>query len=847
MNADAAWERIHNQAGGMDVRAGRDFLDRFAALAVEGRPDHGAGILFSKSQYARQHIVMGFGAAPYKALVALTRLGYTPCFVTEEDLIAGRTQGIDALLVIGQTVPLPLEAAQAIGNFVRSGKRVLVDGSTTVALAGAEELRSPLAPLGRGAGGEGVLTFPFTIPGKPHSWTAPNMAAGENDALLYARWHRELAPALLASLADTGRGALASDKGAEAKASLIQIDGGRDARYIVAVNDSHIQTQADWHQVKERLLPTKKAEPASAVYDCTEERPLGKLGLIECDLLATTARVFAVLPRALKRIDLSATQSLAAGDSLLVRVRFLDDGGKELAAVLPFHLAVLRPGGQVHQEFYRSTNREGQFTMALPLGTNVTAGEWSVAVRSQLNGEVAKLPVTVRPAQPPPFASALSGRVVVRQTAPIKQALARGSRPVLPIFDSPAASRLLPVAEKVRAVLAAQGVEVEIRRNPAITTYWLAYDPTEAQKQENAHADRGESIGKIRRETVNANDWYSALSGYRFGRPVVLLDLAGERGDNPLAEALDGASQPGSTGILWPQVSAAFPGPGRAVVQGVHWAFAPRVPAVVIQAMDVEGLMAGAESLARLPDDFLTPGIEAAKTELWRQYHVGGRPSSPAAGNLTSTGLKLSSQPRPFAIQFVGERPLPAEQAHASVLPPRPAMAVPAVFGPKQFVPMMRDGEKFIEAGTAEMLLPDLRFSEGIVLVADVKQAGKTKVTAKGLFRYSDRKPCWQAQWEDIVELREKMVPKVRRPMEFEVRVGAKTIGKLVPAKTETREVPLELASPTAGLKPRTAVEEVVTQLTGDIELPAGNQEILLIHRNVVDGKLEAVGVGQGF
>ncbi len=109
------------------------------------------------------------------------------------------------------------------------------------------------------------------------------------------------------------------------------------------------------------------------------------------------------------------------------------------------------------------------------------------------------------------------------------------------------------------------------------------------------------------------------------------------------------------------------------------------------------------------------------------------------------------------------------------------------------------------------------------------------------MFRYSDRKPCWQAQWEDIINLREQIVPKERRPLEFEVQQAGKMAGKLVPVKTQEKEVPLELTAPTAGTKPKSVVEEVVTQLTGEIELPAGRQELLLIHKNVVDGKLNQV------
>ena len=55
--------------------------------------------------------------------------------------------------------------------------------------------------------------------------------------------------------------------------------------------------------------------------------------------------------------------------------------------------------------------------------------------------------------------------------------------------------------------------------------------------------------------------------------------------------------------------------------------------------------------------------------------------------------------------------------------------------------------------------------------------------------------------------------------------------------------MPLELASPSAGLKPKTAREEVVTELTGEFEISEGRHEFLLIPQHVVDGKLEAVRV----
>ena len=815
MNKDTNWNSIKGKAGEADLVAGRDFLDRFAALAVDARGDHGAGVLWSKTQYGRQHVPMGFGRATFDQFVTLARLGYTPRFVTEDEIAAGRAGDVAALVVIGQTFAMPEKVNAGLAAFAKQGGRILVDGSTTVEIPGAEKL---------------AFAQQFSNPGKPHNWMTPNMVGNENDAILFHRDYPALAKAFSEALGDTGHAWLASDKGLESHISLMQIDGGRDASYVVAINDSWVANQADWHQVKETLAPRKKD---GFLYDCTDEKPLGELKPFACDLSRTTARVFAALPREIKGVAVSATQSVAAGNDLAVAVEFQDAQGKRLVGVLPFHLTIRRPDGAPQAEFYRSTTKEGTFAMTLPIAANAPAGQWTIEARSQLTGELAALPVTVTAAKPAAFATALTEPVVVRERAAIEAMLAKGTTVVLPVTND----ALLPAAQAVKATLATRGVTVDIRQNPPIGTYTIAYDLTDAQKQENARIDAGEVIGKIKRETVNHNDWASGLSGWRCGKPLILLELAGSKESSPIVDSLAKA------GMLWPQVTAAFPGAGRAVVQAVPWAFAPRATTLVIQAADAEGLLAGAKSLVKLPEDRLMPGIATAKATLWQQYHIGGKPAAPKTDGLTAKGLTTKRAPQPFVIAFPSEVPLAADQVKHPEPVVKPVHPVPGVFLPKQWVLRYKMGDEYVETATADSLVPDLRFSEAVGLLGDVKAAGKKKIVATGVFRYSDRKPCWQAQWEDLLALRDKLVPSERRPLEFEVRVGGKTVGKLVPTKTEEKEVPLELASPSAGLKPKTVVEEVVTELAGEFDLPAGQQEVLLIHRNVVDGKLEKITI----
>ena len=123
-------------------------------------------------------------------------------------------------------------------------------------------------------------------------------------------------------------------------------------------------------QVKETLAPLAGTDGKPAkegfLYDCTDEKAIGELKPFACDLSQTTARVFAALPRAIKGVAVSATQSVKAGDDLAVAVEFQDAKGERLVGVLPFHLTIRRPDGTAHAEFYRSTTKEGAFSIVLP-------------------------------------------------------------------------------------------------------------------------------------------------------------------------------------------------------------------------------------------------------------------------------------------------------------------------------------------------------------------------------------------------------------------------------------------------------------------------------------------------
>ena len=857
MNKETQWANMKGKAMAEDLRSGKDFLDRFAFLATECRGDYGVGILFSRTQHARQHLAQGFGTPQYKALVTLTRLGYTPRFVTEEEIEAVGVNGVKALVLVGQTFPLPPKVVERIEAFAKKGGRVLLDDASTIKLAGAESLG---------------VAMPYEIGGRPYNWACPNIVGNDNPVRLIEAEYKRIAPAVLRSLGSTGRALLIPVKGADSRVTILEFDGGPDAKYFVAVNDSSIRTHTDWFQVKERLAPRLfLSGDVWPIFDLDEEKATGHFLMagphpevpaqnakqlaeweMECDLTGTTARVFAAVQRGVKAIALSATtQSVPAGEWVSLRVGFEDEKGKPLVAALPFHLEILRPDGRPELAAYRSTSREGTFAFSILLPANAPEGDWKAEVRSEITGDLAELPLRISPRpERAKMAAPLVGQVIFRHrglSAPFLNDQDR--KVILPIPESPHSAQILELASQIQAKLQGR-MWIEIKRKLEFSTYWLAYDPTPEQLAENARAERGETIGRIKCTTVNRNDYFATLSGYAFGDPIILLDLASER-SNEMVGHLD------KIGVLWPEVSAAFPGPGKAIAYTVPWAFGPHAPALVVRAWDIEGLKAFADSLGMgaWVGDWLGTRTQVAREALFTDLSVKGetgrlfrspQPEMRTPGT-TSQGLRTHHGPKPFEIRFLDKKPITEDQIVRPAAKAREAVAVPGTIEPKQYVPQLRRGDAYEDAWSPGGDWPkDLRFADAMLLVIDVKQPGKTAIVAEGSFRYSDRKPRSQANWEDILELREKIVPKERRPMEFEVVLDGKPIGHLDKLTTAEREVEVK-APPGFGREGAVKVtEEVVTAIRGEVDLPAGPHRLMLIHRNIVDGKLEKVRVGTG-
>jgi hypothetical protein len=819
MDGRSLWPKLKEDPAGMnDLIGGREFLTRFAALAQQCADYRKVAVLYSQRQFGVQDTSAVFGSSTFQTFTTLAHLGYHPRFVTEAMLEANALRDYQALVITNQTAALPAATLQQLQAFTQRGGRVFLDDQSTISLAGAQQM---------------PVRIPFAYLGMPHNWAVTNDGGKGAQGLLLERL-AEFGPGFYAALGDRLRTPLMSANGAATRMSTFALDGGPDARYIIAVNDAPAENQARWARYTERLVPN--GETTGALYDLTKETALGPVAPVDCVFDDVTARLYGVLARPVSRVDVRASQRLRGGELLRVAVGFRDAHNTLLRASIPFSLTVLQPDGTAAATFYRATDRAGAFAMAWPVPANATAGSWTVRVHSLLDGMTTDLPVRVQ----------TGGRIAV---TPIREAvIARGreqidtllqQKPgfVIPVFDGPSFDERLAVAESVRTTFAKQGISAEVRPRPAMTTYTVSYNPTPEQTRENARARAGEAFGKIVQDIDGYINCYEACEGdYIFGKPVILLDLAGlvnDKGkplsDNPLAERLE------KIGTVWPQVTAAFPGPGKATVQIVKSAFNYGLDALIIQAVDCAGLQAGASALTHLPADWANPSVAHARETLLAQFGIGTAPAPIIkTKGLTAAGARASLQPQPLALLFGTILPPTVAEVKPSVPAVQQAQAVPGTFKPQQLLAQYLLDGKFVE--TVQPLKGDCRFFDGLSLKVAVPEASPYTFAVEGVFRYADREPESQGSWDAQMALWNAL-PKKREPMALHVYVDGALAGSLTTLTTAQRTVSLYMGSS------RKADEEVVVTISGPLSLPAGEHTIVFVPRHMVDGKIGSLSV----
>jgi len=468
--------------------------------------------------------------------------------LTEEELLAGQTEGLKVILVAGVSRMTPA-VKDALEKFVAAGGVVLVDEGTSVGIKGARQLKVRFPDL---------HAYHAEIDQKAKGQDVdPTMEHREAVA-----WQKLIYP-LLTKLLVALKESVERDYTASDPDVLVSHQECGGARYIFVANDT--QRTDLFRGLRQELAAAKTTiilrEGDYALYDLRTRKRL----------YPTTHRGHPRLERVLPPggLDILALLPEPIGEVSLERARYSDGylelsatvrgkprrlaeflparRGKAIEAAVPLNVTVRDPDGRKVLEVFRAY-RPGGYQERLHLGRFVPGGRWSVEVTELFSGLSAKETFRVSPS-PRGWAARIEGSQVLdgeRATA-----LLRGDDPMWIIVGTE--------EEKERA----ERLAVRLRSEQRAVEVRLAMDVPGPKK-----AAGGLSV---------APDG-SPLPGV----PVAAV-VVGDVATNTLLHTLYNA------GVLPFTLSPDYPGRGRAVLCVVPSGFRPGAEVVVATGVGPEG------------------------------------------------------------------------------------------------------------------------------------------------------------------------------------------------------------------------------------------------------------------
>jgi hypothetical protein len=619
-------------------------FERFGGLFTRATPAPRCALLYSKRQCVITPYAQSYVDGMVKMLYLLSHVGLPPYLLTEETLATGVPAGTEVVVVLGQTETLPADADAKLRAFAAAGGRVVTDTATTVAWPFAEKsavLDVPNLDLGHPYNAMTAFNRQDATITDMRALAAercPRLRAlllGAIETLPFDTTHPDVAICTLQGGAASF--AIVANDSSVDMAALFTRDEQRTPAYQAAMVGHGVGAIASWMPLTTDLV-VRGANPA--VYDLFRGTRVavtrkGGAQQVACDMTMTPGRILAAYPRPLGAGVLTATQQVAAGEHIEVRYAAADANGKALAAVVPVELTLTAPDGVVRGRFYRATDAQGVLTDTLPTGALDTPGGYTLTARQLCDGQAVVLPITLRAAAP--LAAATLAGASVRDPQGIRRFLAGAPALVIPVFDA----ALAAPAQRLADGLKKQGVNARVWDNPPMVDYEQGYavdDP--AQQKQNDAVTRGEAIGKVKfvnmQQHVNGNFYGSAMTGFRYGKGVLLLGMPGK---NPV---LDGVA---ASGLLWSDTTTTAP--GGALVQRLPWALGLRADTLVVAGGDLDGVNAGIDALLRLPArDAVTDGVRAARRHMFAQRGLPLTMVTLLFGKLTAAGAKtLPAQP----------------------------------------------------------------------------------------------------------------------------------------------------------------------------------------------------------
>lgn len=646
LGAHAVKDLQTNAPVNQEMALNAQLMQRFGGVFANAHPQARLGLLYSKRQITITPYAQSYCDGMFKMLYLLSHVGLPPSLVTDEMLSAGLPEGMDTIIVLGQTEELPEQAMQGLRAFVAHGGRVLADSATTVRWDFLEHAAA--------------LDVPFRDLGHPYNMmTAYNRQDATTGVMRDLATERcpQLRALLQPSINNAPLDALTAD------VAVATLQGG-SGRFVTVTNDSLLdfarlftreeQNMASiqqlfvghglgaigsWMPLRTNLLLSPALGSGSAIYDLFTMQQvlplqLGGGRMLPCDLTGAPARIYAIYPGPVGAGRLSALQHVRAGETIDLHYQATDGASVPLAAVVPVEITLRSQRGEAMTTLYRATDAQGSLNESIASGLYDLPGTYELQVRQLLDGQGYRLPITVN-AGAALSATPLAG-AVVRDPAGIRAFFAGKPELVVPVFDA----ELQPLAAKVVDALTRQGVQARLWLAPTMVNYITGYTVKAQDQPHNDAVDRGEAIGKVQCvnnvNQLNGNFYGSAMTGFRYGKHILLLSLPGK---NPVVQGIQDA------GLLWRDNSTEAP--SCALVQRLPWALGLQAQTLVVQGADQDGLAAGVDALLHLPaDDPVTDGVREARARMLHGHAVP---------------LTYHTPPSTHTLSTNGARPLPAQ------------------------------------------------------------------------------------------------------------------------------------------------------------------------------------------
>ena len=430
--------------GGMPMQADLDpveltrrgtamnFIAQYGALSRDATPEGRVAIL---SRTARQALVPRGMWQLHVLYCHLTRLGFPPVLVADEDVAAGGVPtSVKALVLVDEQVPLEPEVRTAIDKFIASGGKVITAGKSAAEFTGSIAVDVPVK----------------------HLWELKGFEAGSHAELwkeFDAQWRGPLAAAL-------GKAGLEPLATTDIDGAIALSMNAGPVRYVVVIADANGTNPSEFQRPIN--LPLSLEGTGWIVRDLVKQQQLatkneGGRTVTSVDLATEPATLLAVHPEMPAKIEvkLAASPRLGAAFAFSSQVRGAGGAkGGDLGSV-PLAYTLRGPDGKERAHWYGAAHTEESTRLA----AHDQPGNWQLEVQELLTGLTATAEISVTAGNGSGTAKQV-GDVHVCDEHHVAGFLARQDEKL--VIVEPGQGDLLPVAEQLVSSLAGAGVKARL-------------------------------------------------------------------------------------------------------------------------------------------------------------------------------------------------------------------------------------------------------------------------------------------------------------------------------------------------------------------------------------------------